>query len=143
MMTDKETLIGLTKQMGLAQSGDEITRLWHRDAVWFDLQFYRKSGLENCRAEFNRQFAKISNVRTEFPEIDAVVDGNVGFVRSIQRFRCDDLNGTEVCDFLTRQTDCYVKEDGKWKLIHQHVSLPTDFSTGKAVFGTELEGKTK
>ena len=65
MMTDKETLIGLTKQMGLAQSGDEITRLWHRDAVWFDLQFYRKSGLENCRAEFNRQFAKISNVRTE------------------------------------------------------------------------------
>ena len=138
-MTDKEILINLTKQMGLAQTGDEITQNWHNDAVWFDLQFYRMKGLKNCRDEFNEQFSKISNVQTEFPEIEAFVDGNVGFVRSIQRFRCDDLNGNPSADFLTRQTDCYIKEDGTWKLIHQHVSLPTDFSTGEAIFSTELE----
>ncbi len=28
-MTDKEILINLTKEMGLAQTGDEITRHWH------------------------------------------------------------------------------------------------------------------
>ncbi len=138
-MTDKEILINLTKEMGLAQTGDEITRHWHKDAVWFDLQFYRKKGLKKCRAEFNDQFGKISNVRTEFPEIDAFVDGNVGFVRSIQRFRCDDLNGEPSADFLTRQTDCYVKEKGEWKLIHQHVSLPTDFQSGESIFSTTLK----
>ncbi len=138
-MMDEEILIGLTKKMGLAQTGDEITQDWHKDAVWFDLQFYRMKGLENCRNEFNTQFGKISNVRTEFPEIEAFVDGNVGFVRSIQRFRCDDVNGNPSADFLTRQTDCYIKENGTWKLIHQHVSLPTDFSTGQAIFNTELK----
>ncbi len=138
-MTDEEILINLTKQMGLAQTGDEITQNWHNDAVWFDLQFYQMKGLKNCRDEFNEQFSKISNVQTEFPEIEAFVDGNVGFVRSIQRFRCDDLNGNPDADFLTRQTDCYIKENGSWKLIHQHVSLPTDFSTGEAIFSTELE----
>ncbi len=138
-MTDKEILINLTKQMGLAQTGDEITQNWHKDAVWFDLQFYRMKGLKNCRDEFNEQFSKISNVQTDFPEIEAFVDGNVGFVRSIQRFKCDDLNGNPSSDFLTRQTDCYVKENGTWKLIHQHVSLPTDFSAGKAIFSTELK----
>ncbi len=137
-MTDKEIIIGITKEMGLAQTGDQITKHWHEDAVWFDLQFYRMKGLENCRDEFNQQFGGISNVRTDFVEIDAFVDGNVGFVRSIQRFMCDDRSGTSSEAFLTRQTDCYLKENGQWKLIHQHVSLPTDFSTGEAIFQTEL-----
>ncbi len=137
-MTDKETLIHLTKQMGVAQTGDEITRNWHEKAVWFDLQFYRMKGLENCRQEFNEQFSRISNVQTEFPEIDAFVDGNIGFVLSIQRFMCNDVEGNPCCDFLTRQTDCYIKENGTWKLIHQHVSLPTDFSTGQAIWETKL-----
>lgn len=137
-MSDKEILINLTKEMGLAQTGDEITKSWHKDAVWFDLQFYRMKGLDNCRNEFNSQFSKISNVQTDFPEIEAFVYGNIGFVRSIQRFRCDDLNGKLMCDFLTRQTDCYIKENGVWKLLHQHVSIPADFNTGKAVFGVEL-----
>lgn len=87
------------KKMGLAQTGDEITKSWHKDAVWFDLQFYRMKGLDNCRNEFNSQFSKISNVQTDFPEIEAFVYGNIGFVRSIQRFRCDDLNGKLMCVF--------------------------------------------
>ncbi len=138
-MTDKEVLIELTKKMGLAQTGDEITQDWHKDAVWFDLQFYRMKGLANCREEFNEQFIKISNVETEFLEIEAFVDGNVGFVRSIQRFKCCDRDGTPSADFLTRQTDCYVKENGTWKLIHQHISLPTDFSTGQSIFRTTFD----
>lgn len=75
-------------------------------------------GLVNCRNEFNSQFNKISSVKTKFMEIDAPVDGNIGFVTSIQRFRCDDAEGNPSSDFLTRQTDCYVRESSKWKLIH-------------------------
>ena len=107
--------------------------------MWFDLQFFRTKGLGNCSKEFNSQFDKISGVQTESLEIDARVDGNAGFVWSIQRFRCNGREGRPSADFLTRQTDCYVKENGDWKLVHQHVFLPTDFSTGKAIFSTQLD----
>ncbi len=137
-MTDKEIIINITKEMGLAQTGDQITKHWHNDAVWYDLQFHLMKGLSNCRNEFTDQFNGISNVKTDFLEIDAYVDGKVGFVRSVQRFMCDDKYGNPESCFLTRQTDCYIKENDKWQLIHQHVSLPTDFSTGKAIFKKDL-----
>ncbi|MFB8374534.1 MULTISPECIES: nuclear transport factor 2 family protein [Paenibacillus] len=136
--TDQEIITGITKKMGEAQTGDEITEFWHKNATWFDLQFYSKKGFENCRNEFREQFAKITNVRTGFLEIEAYVDGSVGFVQSIQHFQCDNVDGASSTEFLTRQTDGYIKENGEWKLIHQHVSLPTDFRTGKAIFSTEL-----
>lgn len=136
--TDKEILIAITKKMGEAQTGDEITEFWHANATWFDLQFYRKKGFEVCRDEFRQQFGKIKNVRTKFIEIDAFVDKNVGFVQSIQHFQCDNADGSSSEGFLTRQTDGYIKENGEWRLIHQHVSLPTDFSTGKAIFSKNL-----
>ena len=75
----------------------------------------------------------------EFREIDAYVEGNCGFARTIQRFKCDAPDGHPSADFLTRQTDCHVGENGTGKLLRQHGSLPTDFSTGKAIFRTSLD----
>ncbi|UNK20998.1 nuclear transport factor 2 family protein [Paenibacillus sp. N3/727] len=124
--------------MGETQTGDEITEFWHKEATWFDFQFYKKKRIENCRDEFRQQFAKIKNVQTGFLEIEAYVDGNVGFVQSIQHFQCENENGSPSASFLTRQTDGYIRENGKWRLIHQQLSLPTYFRTDHSLFKTEF-----
>ena len=45
-------------------------------------------------------------------------------------------NGNEV-GFWVRWTACFRKIDGNWLIVHDHVSVPTDFATGKALLDLE------
>lgn len=138
---DVKALEDIVRAMASAQTGDAITQAWHHDAVWYDLQFLEEKGLENCREVFRRQFDLIRNVTTDLLDIRVFVDGDVGFVHSIQHFECEDCHGRKASDIVTRQTDCFVKNAGAWKLIHQHVSLPLDFKTGKAILKSHYPEK--
>ncbi len=41
-------------------------------------------------------------------------------------------NGQKI-DYWHRWTACFRKVNGKWLVTHQHVSLPSDLESGKAV----------
>jgi len=48
--------------------------------------------------------------------------------------------GTAIGLFRIRRTDPDAeKVDGKWKILHTHVSLPVDLATGKAEFQARLQ----
>ena len=49
----------------------------------------------------------------------------------------DGVNGTPGIDFTFRETDCFQKKSGKWTLMHQHISLPVDLKSGKAVLDSK------
>jgi ketosteroid isomerase-like protein len=43
------------------------------------------------------------------------------------------LKGGHKLDMWVRFTECYRKTNGHWLAIHDHVSVPADFDSGKAV----------
>jgi ketosteroid isomerase-like protein len=57
-------------------------------------------------------------------EMDAVVNGNMGLVCTIQRVSVV-LKTGDAKRLLVRETDCFERRNGEWKLIHQHASVPS------------------
>jgi uncharacterized protein (TIGR02246 family) len=56
--------------------------------------------------------------------------GDLAFSHSIQQVSGKDTKGGAI-DVTVRVTDAYRKIDGKWLIVHEHVSVPVDFETGK------------
>jgi ketosteroid isomerase-like protein len=60
-----------------------------------------------------------------------MTDGNLAFSHSIQRAVVTDKDGKKA-DITFRLTDVYRNVNGKWLIVHEHVSVPVDLATGKA-----------
>jgi ketosteroid isomerase-like protein len=65
-------------------------------------------------------------------ELDIAVDGDVAFARCLNRFGGTKMDGKRVLNWL-RSTFGLRKIDGRWKVVHEHVSVPFDMETGKAM----------
>lgn len=120
---DKKELESIVREMAEAQSADEIMQHWASDIKWFDISAENVHGFDEVHAEFDRQFGKLVRCGADFVELDVYVSGDLGFVRSVQKFWADAKDGSRH-DLLTRQTDCFERRDGRWLEIHQHISLP-------------------
>ncbi len=60
-----------------------------------------------------------------------VVD-DVAFSHSLNQFAATTRDGVKV-EYWFRWTACFQKLDGRWLIVHDHSSLPTDFATGRPV----------
>jgi len=60
-------------------------------------------------------------------------DVSLGYCRSIQEYTGTDTKGKPF-DVTVRQTDVDRKVDGRWLIVHQHISFPVDLATGKPDF---------
>jgi ketosteroid isomerase-like protein len=70
--------------------------------------------------------------KLEIADLAITVDGSVGFSHSFQHVTGIDKQGNPV-DRWVRVTDGYRKIGGKWLIALEHVSIPVDPRTGKAV----------
>lgn len=64
-------------------------------------------------------------------DLHVVTSGDLGYSHSIQHLAGTDPHGGKV-DMTVRVTDVYRKENGKWLIVHEHVSVPVDLATDKA-----------
>jgi uncharacterized protein (TIGR02246 family) len=67
----------------------------------------------------------------EITDLKVMTDGHLGFSHSIQRAVVTDKDGKKA-DITFRLTDVYRKVNGKWLIVHEHVSVPVDLATGQA-----------
>ena len=95
-------------------------------------------GAKAVRGDFQNFLDNNKNFKVEFISLHVVSDGKMGLANSIQRFTGSDKSGKPV-DTTFRITDVWRKQDGKWKIIHMHVSYPIDMATGKA----DMQSKTE
>jgi ketosteroid isomerase-like protein len=65
-------------------------------------------------------------------DLGITVDRNVGFGHSFMNVMGTDLQGRSV-DRIVRVTAGYRKIGGNWLIVHEHISVPVDFATGKLV----------
>jgi ketosteroid isomerase-like protein len=64
--------------------------------------------------------------------MDAIAAGDTfGSSHDLQRVS-GTLKGGQKMAFWLRVTQIYRKSGGQWRVVHEHVSVPTNLETGKA-----------
>ena len=80
-----------------------------------------------CLPYFPKKF------RSEHKDLDITVDGDVAFVHALHRFVPDPPD--HPCGMTClRVTACYKRSGGAWQVAHEHVSVPFDPMTARAVY---------
>jgi ketosteroid isomerase-like protein len=65
-------------------------------------------------------------------ERSITVGDDIAFSHSLNRVSGTMQNGQK-SDRWLRWTACYRKTNGRWLIVHEHVSVPADLRSGKAV----------
>lgn len=94
-------------------------------------------GADAYRKAWVEMFSRFKTTpKIAIADLSITVDGNVGFGHSFMRVTGTDTQGHSV-DRTVRVTDGYRKIGGNWLIVHEHISVPVDFTTGKLVPITE------
>lgn len=120
---DKDTLTSIVKEMSESMTGAQSTKHWAEDALWFDIPAFASRGVAPARKFFDQVFAAFRSCNVELLETSVVVNGNMGIVCTVQRVNVE-LKSGDTKQLTVRQTDCFERRDGTWRLIHQHASVP-------------------
>jgi ketosteroid isomerase-like protein len=70
-------------------------------------------------------------VHAEMTDWKTEAEGNLAYGHGVFRTNGPDKDGKPL-DLTVRVTDVYRKINGKWLVVHEHVSWPVDLATGKA-----------
>ena len=128
---DKEVLTSIVKEMAESMTGAQSTKHWAEDALWFDIPAFASRGIQPALKMFDRVFNGFSSCDIDILEEDVTINGDMGIVCTIQKVNIVLKNG-DTKRALVRQTDCFERRGGEWKLIHEHASFPA---------GGEWDGK--
>jgi ketosteroid isomerase-like protein len=91
-------------------------------------------GVEAYRRDWTDFFSHFKGrPKIAITDLGITVTGDLGFSHSIQHITGTDKQGHPV-DRTVRVTDGYRKIGGNWLIALEHVSVPVDLATGKAVF---------
>jgi len=113
---------------------DGIMALYAPEVVAYDvvppLQF---SGREAYRKDYSEFLAQYDGpIDLEIRELRILVDGNLAYAAGLERIG-GVLKDGQRSDVWVRFTSIFRRRGGRWLDIHDHVSVPADFGTGKAV----------
>lgn len=123
-LNDKHILIEIVKEMTDAQTAAQIMKHWADDVIWFDITARFLKGYDAVYAEFDEQFNKLEKCGATIDYLDCQIGGDLGIVTTTQKFWAIYKGTGQKVEMITRQTDCFSRRDGVWKLTHQHISLP-------------------
>jgi uncharacterized protein (TIGR02246 family) len=71
-------------------------------------------------------------IHVEYRDLRILTSGDLGLIHALERFTGKLKNGQQ-SDLWLRATSGARKINGKWFIVHGHVSVPIDFESGKAV----------
>lgn len=117
-----------------AKDLDALMRLYEPDTVAFDLMVPAQvQGRDRYRENFESWFAALpAPIDYEVHDLRITAGEDVAFCHSLSHVRGTRPNG-EKADYWVRVTVGFRKSNGQWMMIHDHVSMPLDMQTMKAV----------
>jgi ketosteroid isomerase-like protein len=121
---DEKVLVSIVEEMSKSMTGVQSTKDWANDVLWFDIPPFASRGVEPARAQFDKEFGKLSSFVVEIIERETFIHGDMGIVCSVQRWNIVPKDGSAPSHLLVRQTDCFERREGQWRIIHEHSSLP-------------------
>src|SRR5829696_6005506 len=81
-------------------------------------------------------FDIVPPLRYEFRDVTITVGDDVAFAHSLNRVS-GTLQTGQRSEFWVRWTACFRKIDGNWLIVHDQVSVPVDFGSGRALLDLE------
>lgn len=72
-------------------------------------------------------------IDSKISDAKITVDTNLAYSHFIDTWTATDKDGKQV-QLVFRVTDVYRKTDGKWLIVHEHISFPVDPATGRGDF---------
>lgn len=91
------------------------------------------AGIEAVRAVCQQGFDDaIGDLQWSVPDLKVVADGDLAVAWGLNHMLARQ-NGATTMDMWSRGTRIFRRIDGRWQMVHQHVSFPFDPATGKAV----------
>ena len=94
------------------------------------LQYQGNAAYRKDYADFLAQY--IGPIEFESRDLRIVAGDDVAFYHALERMS-GTLKSGEKSDMWIRATSCLKKIHGRWLIVHDHLSVPVDFATGKAV----------
>jgi ketosteroid isomerase-like protein len=120
---DREILTAIVKDMAGSMTGAQSTRHWAEDALWFDIPPFASKGVQPALKMFDRVFSSFKSCDIDILDEEVTINGDMGIVCTVQRVNIV-LKSGDTKQALVRQTDCFERRGGEWKLIHEHASFP-------------------
>lgn len=108
----------------MAHMADDVVSYEHDPP----LQFLGKEGIrEVCQHGFDLQPDKF---RWDIPDLQVIVRDDIAVTWGLNRMR-GEAPGEGPTEMWSRGTRIFQKIDGRWQMIHQHVSFPVDPDSGE------------
>ena len=113
---------------------EAIMALYAPDIVYFDVvPPLQIAGSDAVRRNFLRWFAGWkTGIGSEARDLKIFASADTAIAFKLHRTSGTLKGGREV-GYWVRVTVCCRKSDDRWLITHEHVSVPTDFETGRAV----------
>lgn len=129
----RQVLDRWTKSFG-SRDLDGIMSMYAQDVVAYDiggppLEYVGKDAYRKDYQDFLAQYD--GPIEVEMRDLHITASGGLALVNSLEQFT-GTIKGQKTTMWL-RATSCFKKTGGVWLDIHDHVSVPADFGTGKAL----------
>lgn len=117
-----------------AKNTDGIMSVYAPELVAFDLvPPLRYVGADEYRKVWEETFEFFQGpIDLEMPDPDITTGDDLAFAHSLGRLAATMTNGQKA-EYWFRWTTHLRKINGNWLITHEHVSLPADVESGKAV----------
>ena len=115
-----------------AKDLEALWALYAPDTVAFDLMPPSQVDATRYRKNLERWFAAMPAIDYEIHDLRVVSGDDVAFSHNLSHIKATLANGGKA-DYWVRVTVGFQKRNGRWMVIHDHVSKPFDMQTGQAV----------
>ena len=114
-----------------------LKRLYAADIVSFDIEPpLQHVGIEAKLENWAPVFTFFENVTYDVCDLTLTVGDDVAFAHAFARLSGTLKNGTRT-GYWVRWTTCLRKLAGKWLIVHDQISVPVDFASGRALLDLE------
>ena len=82
-MTDKETIEQIIRDIANSFSGEQSTKNWTKETIWFDAAPYACIGAEKARVVFDEAFGNLQSCKVEIIDIRTRIKNDTALVCSV------------------------------------------------------------
>jgi ketosteroid isomerase-like protein len=121
---DKAILLSILEEISKSMTGAQSTKHWTDETIWFDIPPFASKGIKSACKKFDEDFSSLKSIDVEILQTETFINGDMGVICSVQRWNIVQKDDTVNPPMLLRQTDCFERQNGEWKVIHEHISMP-------------------
>jgi uncharacterized protein (TIGR02246 family) len=122
-----------------ARDLDRLMRHYAADVTFYDaVPPHQHRGAAAYRRTWEAMLPYLPpRLGSELRDITIDMSGDLAVLHGLHRLINEDTKAAATCGWV-RITVCYRRQQGEWKVTHEHVSVPFDPMSGKAAFISEL-----